>query len=80
MNQFSSTCACHAGKYKEAPHDRVSKRYLSAEMKVVCLLSLALTAAVLLHSVNGTPSQQSSHVMSDAAGDRYLVCKIYGVE
>ena len=48
-------------------------------MKVLCLLSLAVTAAVLLDSVNGTPSQQSSHDMSDAAGDRYLVCKIYGV-
>ena len=47
-------------------------------MKVVCLLSLALTAAVLLDSVNGSPSQRSD--MSDAAGDRYLVCKIYGVE
>ena len=43
-------------------------------MKVVCLLSLALTAAVLLDSVNGSPSQRSD--MSDAAGDRYLVCNI----
>lgn len=24
MNQFSSTCAWHAGKYKEAPHGRVT--------------------------------------------------------
>ena len=46
-------------------------------MKVLCLLSLAITAAVLLHSVNGSPSQQSD--MSDAAGERYLVYKIYGV-
>ena len=61
---------------KEAPHDRVSNRYLSAEMKVVCLLSLALTAAVLLDSVNGIPSQRSDMIMSDAAGDRYLVCNI----
>ena len=46
----------------------------SAEMKVVCLLSLALAAAVLLDSVHGTPSQQSDGIV--AAGDRCLVCKI----
>ena len=44
-------------------------------MKVLCLLSLALTVTMLLDCVYGAPSQQSDGI--DAAGDRYTHIVIY---